>query len=360
MSAAATIIRLQNLVSLSVSHIALNPVITASLLWILTKGPESVKEFLVSRSASLRDPVRFAKIVRTLKTLLVVGLLGKVNKQLNTIALNAWRLKSEKKRWKLTQEIAVVTGGCSGIGELTVKGLWKKSVKIVILDIQDLPSGLQNTGNIHYFKCDITDPAAVRETAKRIQATVGTPSILINNAGIGGAHAILDTSDEYLRKIFDVNLLSNWYTVKAFLPDMIAKNKGHIVTIASTASYAGVAGMVDYTATKAGVLAFHEGLNQELRLRYHAPNVLTTSIHPNWVKTPLIGEWETALRVAQQPIIEPQVVADAVVKQIASATGGQVFLPNTVSTVSHLRGLPNWFQEAFRATVGSVIVKSLK
>jgi short-subunit dehydrogenase len=89
---------------------------------------------------------------------------------------------------------------------------------------------------------------------------MGAPSILINNAGIAHAHTILDTSDEYLRKIFDVNLLSNWYTVKAFLPDMITKNKGHIITIASTASYAGVGGMVDYTATKAGVLAFHEGM----------------------------------------------------------------------------------------------------
>lgn len=60
--------------------------------------------------------------------------------------------------------------------------------------------------------------------------------------------------------MFDVNLLSNWHTVKAFLPDMIATNKGHIVTVASTASFIGVPGMTDYTATKAGVLAFHEGI----------------------------------------------------------------------------------------------------
>jgi all-trans-retinol dehydrogenase (NAD+) len=74
------------------------------------------------------------------------------------------------------------------------------------------------------------------------------------------AHTILATSHEYLKKIFDVNVLSNWVTVKAFLPDMIKENKGHVVTVASTASYISVAGMTDYTASKAAVLSFHEGI----------------------------------------------------------------------------------------------------
>jgi NAD(P)-dependent dehydrogenase (short-subunit alcohol dehydrogenase family) len=89
---------------------------------------------------------------------------------------------------------------------------------------------------------------------------MGAPTILINNAGILASHTILTTSDVYLRKIFDVNVLSNWYTTKAFLPDMLRDNKGHIVTIASTASFIGVAGLADYTATKAAILSFHEGM----------------------------------------------------------------------------------------------------
>jgi NAD(P)-dependent dehydrogenase (short-subunit alcohol dehydrogenase family) len=89
---------------------------------------------------------------------------------------------------------------------------------------------------------------------------MGAPTILINNAGILASHTILTTSDAYLRKIFDVNVLSNWYTTKAFLPDMLRHNKGHIVTIASTASFVGVAGLADYTATKAAILSFHEGM----------------------------------------------------------------------------------------------------
>lgn len=113
--------------------------------------------------------------------------------------------------------------------------------------------------HIRFYACDITDPAAVTAAANSIRTDLGSPSILINNAGVLDAHTILATSHAYLRKLFDVNVLSNWTTVQAFLPAMIRANKGHVVTIASTASYVGVAGMADYTASKAAVLSFHEG-----------------------------------------------------------------------------------------------------
>ena len=95
--------------------------------------------------------------------------------------------------------------------------------------------------------------------AEKVKEIMGAPTILINNAGLLASHTILTTSDAYLRKIFDVNVLSNWYTTKAFLPDMLRHNKGHVVTIASTASFIGVAGLADYAATKAAILSFHEG-----------------------------------------------------------------------------------------------------
>jgi NAD(P)-dependent dehydrogenase (short-subunit alcohol dehydrogenase family) len=225
----------------------------------------------------LRDPIRHATIIRALKWLLTFGLLKNVNKTLNQIALNSYRLRPETARWKWDKEVAVVTGGCSGIGSLIVKRLVNKGVTVAILDIQQLPPALQGCtveswsfregskltfcadARIKFYACDITDPSAVKSAAEEIKAKLGAPSILINNAGILSAHSILATSHEYLRKIFDVNVLSNWITVQAFLPDMIKENKGHIVTLASSGSYVGVGGLADYTATKAAILAFHEG-----------------------------------------------------------------------------------------------------
>jgi len=241
------------------SKIALNPFITASLLWVLTRGPPNIRNQILKTITSLQSPPTLARVVKALKWLLAFGVLGTANRTLNELALNSWRAKSEKSRWQWNKEVAVVTGGCSGLGELLVKKLIDKGVRVAVLDIQQLPPSLRGHSSVQFFACDVTDPVAVSKTAEQVASSMGSPSILVNNAGIAQAHTILDTTPEYLQKIFAVNLFSNWHTVKAFLPNMIANNKGHIVTVASTASFIGVAGMADYSATKAAVLAFHEG-----------------------------------------------------------------------------------------------------
>jgi all-trans-retinol dehydrogenase (NAD+) len=436
--------RVSNLISLSVSHLALNPAVTASLLYILTKGPDGLRARLTARFAALRDPSRHATILRVLKWCLTLGLLKSLNKTLNHFALNNYRLRPASAQWHWDKEIAVVTGGCSGIGALIVKRLVNKGVTVAILDVQQLPPDLAGCtlstwsvregatltfradAHIRFYACDITDPEAVSSAAKKIREELGSPSVLVNNAGILSAHTILATTHEYLRKIFDVNVLSNWATVQAFLPDMIAQNKGHVVTVASAASYVSVAGMTDYCATKGAVLAFHEGtfpvhtfpvhtfpvhtfpvhtfpipipyppkpwnnnyyyyyrarhpipwdrhalisaltpiltrpgLTQELRLSYNAPKVLTTSIHPNWVRTPLLVPVEQELKKRGAVVMEPADVADAVAKQIFSCQGAQVFLPSSAGRSALIRALPNWMQESIRMGVARTITESVK
>jgi NAD(P)-dependent dehydrogenase (short-subunit alcohol dehydrogenase family) len=344
----------------TVPKVAFNPIVVGPLLWALTRAPASVRERLIDSVSILRDEEKLVTIIKSLKWLLALGVVGKVNAKLNDVALNAWRLKSEKTKWQWNKEIAVVTGGCSGIGLLIVKGLVKKGVRVAILDIQQLPATLQGYASIRLFACDITDPAAVRSAAESIRSTMGSPTILVNNAGIADAHSILDGSDEFVRKIFDVNILSHFTTVKAFLPDMIKANKGHVVSVASLASYVSVAGIVDYSATKAAVLAFHEGLNQELKHQYKAPSVLTTSVHPKWVRTPLVGSWEAVLRKEGESLLQPREVADAIVNQIFSCSSGQIFLPETMYGVAGLRGWPNWLQEKVRDGLAKTVLGHVK
>ncbi|KAH3955554.1 hypothetical protein HBI81_016670 [Parastagonospora nodorum] len=339
-------------------HIALNPIVTSALLWILTKAPVSVRARLTDRIAILRDPRRVEQIVKALKWCLAFGVTGAVNRKLNQVALNGGRWGSETAKWDWSKEVAVVTGGCSGIGALVVKGLVGRGVKVAVLDVNDLPANMQGYAHIKFFRCDVTDPDAVYATAGEIKISLGAPSILINNAGILGTHTILATPDAFLKKIFEINVLSNWYTTKAFLPSMIAANKGHIVTIASAASFIGVAGLADYTATKAAILSFHEGLAQEIKHHYKAPNVLTTSVHPNWVRTPLLGPVEEELKSRGSEILEPQYVADRVVQSVLSCRGGQVVLPEAAGKVAMLRGLPNWMQEKIRDGVSQTILRS--
>ncbi|KAL5420215.1 hypothetical protein PMIN06_000210 [Paraphaeosphaeria minitans] len=345
---------LSNLASLSVSRVALNPVVAGALLWALIRGPASVRGRLINSVSALRNPQTRARVTKLLGWLLALGVVRTVNKKLNHLALNAYRTNDEQKRWQWNEEVAVVTGGCSGIGMLTAKRLLLRGVKVAILDIQQLPPALRDCAGVGFFACDVSDPAAVASTADEVRATLGPPSILVNNAGITHPHTILQTSPEYLRRIFDINLLSNWYTIQAFLPHMIEENKGHVVTVASMASYWSVGGMVDYCATKAAVLCLHEGLVQEVRQKHEAPNLLFTSVHPHFVQTPLAVPY--AAKLTGVELLEPAEVADAIAGQVLACAGGQIYLPENACRATLVRGWPNWVQELLRGRVARTML----
>lgn len=135
--------RISNLLSLCVSHLALNPGVTATLLYVLTAGPASLRARVTSRVEALRDPARYAAVVRALKWLVVCGVVRHGNAALNGLALNSYRLRAERARWAWDKEVAVVTGGCSGIGALVVKRLASRGLRVAVLDIRQLPASLQ-------------------------------------------------------------------------------------------------------------------------------------------------------------------------------------------------------------------------
>jgi all-trans-retinol dehydrogenase (NAD+) len=129
---------------------------------------------------------------------------------------------------------------------------------------------------------------------------------------------------------------------------MIEERKGHIVSTASIASFVTCAGLVDYAATKAAVLALHEGLGQELKYRYHAPEIKTSIVHPIYVRTKLINSYAKSLEGSGAVQIEPEAVANAVVQQILNGKSGQIILPSWMGILSGIRGFPWWFQEVVR------------
>lgn len=88
--------------------------------------------------------------------------------------------------------------------------------------------------------------------------------------------------------------------------------------------------------------------------------MLTTSIHPNWARTPLIASFEDELKKRGASIIEPTVVADSIIKSIVSCSGGQVMLPSDVSKITYVRGLPNWLQESLRNSISKLIKNGLQ
>ncbi|KAJ2986757.1 hypothetical protein NUW58_g4876 [Xylaria curta] len=285
------------------------------------------------------------------RLLLGLGVMRSLNTALNTWAMNNWRVTAND-GWVWDQEVAVITGGSGDIGQALVEGLTAKGVRVAVLDIQEPPDRLKNNRRVLFIKCDVSLASEIAEAQESIQRTLGHPSILINNAGIVRTTTILDEPDDHLRKIVGVNLMAHWFTVKAFLPHMLSQNKGHIITVASLASYVALPTSVDYSATKAGALAFHEGLACELKHLYHAPGVMTTIVLPDFVKTQMTKPYWAEVEVAGGLLLTVDQVSDPILKQIFARRGGQIFIPKSRAIVSYIRGWPNWLQEVVRDVIG--------
>ncbi|KAH8704244.1 putative short-chain dehydrogenases/reductase [Talaromyces proteolyticus] len=256
--------------------------------------------------------------------------------------------------WEPSKELVLLTGGASGIGKQIMKDLAQLKVKIIIIDVQEPDFALPS--NVFFYRADITSSSVVKEVAGRIRKDHGDPTILINNAGVGFGGTILSEPEEQIRLTVEVNLLAHFWTVREFLPSMIQKDHGHIITIASLASFVTLGETVDYASSKAAALAFHEGLTQEIRHWYKSKKIRTSIIHPLWVRTPLIDTLVQARKHFKQPVMSPEKVSSAVVKQIVSRSGGQVIIPSSYNGASLLRGLPNWIQEMVRDKASMTLV----
>ncbi|ATY62992.1 dehydrogenase/reductase SDR family [Cordyceps militaris CM01] len=340
----------------AVAGLTLNPLVTGALLAFLVRAPADVLAQTLQR-ASLPADYDLSTAKTVLKVLLGIGLTRTVNRKLSDMAANAWRW-GPAPGWDWPREIAVVTGGCSGIGLAIVRKLRAKGIRVAVLDIQAPPAELsRDAAGIRYYKCDVTSSASVADVAAAIRRDLGDPTILVNNAGIAVPTNILDISEKALHKIFAINTMCHWITCQQFLPSMITADKGHVVTIASVASFVSLPGHADYGATKASALAFHEALRTELRHAYNAPNVLATVVHPNFVATPLLTEFEKNLTDNGVRMLTPEQVADATTERIFARKGGQVVIPKSSAGTSALRGWPTWIQVIIHDVLGAQTAK---
>ncbi|KAJ5827837.1 hypothetical protein N7447_004600 [Penicillium robsamsonii] len=257
--------------------------------------------------------------------------------------------------WIPARELILLTGGCSGIGKQVMEDLARTGVRVIILDINEPTFTLP--ANVTFYKANITSSADIADVARTIRDNHGEPTVLINNAGVGHEGTILEEPEEKIRQTFEVNTISHFLMVKEFLPAMVKANHGHVVTVASMASFVVLGEIVDYCCTKASALAFHEGLRQELKHWYNAPNVRTSVIHPLWVRTPMIKMLTDHEAHLRQPIMTPQVVSEAICKQILTQTSGQVILPASQSMASLVRAMPAWMQEGVRTFASNALIK---
>jgi all-trans-retinol dehydrogenase (NAD+) len=151
-----------------VKRAAFEPTLTGPLLLILTRGPERLRQPLqqlllkpFAADRSEHNLVRVANIVKTLKWLFAFGLAARVNDILTAWAMNHWRVRKQGVPWNFDErtkkEIALITGGCSGFGQLVAQGLASK-MRVVVLDMQDLPEDLKSC-TLMSTNCSCADPS---------------------------------------------------------------------------------------------------------------------------------------------------------------------------------------------------------
>jgi len=219
----------------------------------------------------------------------------------------------------LKGEIVLITGAASGIGRLQAFEYAKYGASLVLWDIDQgnlskVETELREKGaQFRTYKCDISKRKEVYEVADKVKQEVGHPTVLVNNAGIVTGKSLLEASDEMIEKTFQVNALSNFWTVKAFLPHMLEQNHGHIVTISSTASFTSVPLLVDYCASKSASFALDEGLRRELQ-RLGKTGVKTTCVCPYFINTGMFAGAQSKL-----PFILPFLESEDVAFRIVDA-----------------------------------------
>ncbi|KAJ7682549.1 retinal short-chain dehydrogenase/reductase [Mycena polygramma] len=240
-----------------------------------------------------------------------------------------------------SDQIVVVTGGASGVGELLANTLAVKSVTVVVLDVK--PIQTQNY-NIAYYKCDVSKWEEVEAVSKKVIEEIGQPTVLVNNAGVAQGKLILDLSPEDIQQTFGVNTLAHFWTLKAFLPGMIAKKKGHIVTVSSALGIHGVAQMTDYSASKAALINLNRSLRSELDKRYKCPAIRTTLVCPGQIHTALFATIKTPLPFFF-PTLHPIDVVKRVIKALDETHSQVIYLPFYTHFMPLLQLLPDWFAD---------------
>jgi all-trans-retinol dehydrogenase (NAD+) len=188
-----------------------------------------------------------------------------------------------------------------------------------------------------------------------VRKHVGNPTILINNAGFARGKSILDTTENDLKLTFAINTFAHYHIAQAFLPAMIKRNHGMVVTVASLAAYATAPNLIDYTASKAAALVFHEGLQTELATVYKAPAVRSVLIAQGYTRTALFEGFHKGDPVLNYALF-PETVAEEIVRAVLQGQSDHILLPRANGSLAkNLRGQPLWFQGLLRKDLTKVM-----
>lgn len=241
----------------------------------------------------------------------------------------------------LRGKVAVVTGAASGIGRALCAELAREGVRLGLLDrnaegLASLENELRKQGAACRLAiADVSDRLAVRSAMNDLVADLGAVDLLVACAGITGATFVDNLAVEQMEAILRVNVLGVVYVMEAVLPDMLARQSGHIVALSSLAGCRGMPFSAAYSASKAALMTYLESLRPSLRRR----GIAVTTVLPGFVRTPLMTNAPVQPPMA---MMEPAVAARHILRAIRRRSRVYAFPWSTSLLLRVLGWLPPW------------------
>ena len=251
-----------------------------------------------------------------------------------------------------------MTGGANGLGRCLAESWALKGGTVAVLDRETVRKGNddneeeEEVDGVRYYECDISDAQAVARSWAAIAKQLGTPTVLVNCAGVVNGKKAAELRDAEVERSFAVNTVAQYRLNRLFVEGVKERpNGGTIVTVSSVLGRLGAAGLADYTATKAALTAYHHSLAAELRVS--CPNIKTILVAPGQLSTEMFSG------LVQGPVlrflgrlVEGGDLAINIIKMTSEGRGGFIAEPAYARWIGFMEVLPVGVQRVLRDLTG--------
>jgi all-trans-retinol dehydrogenase (NAD+) len=247
----------------------------------------------------------------------------------------------------------LLTGAATGIGRLMALMMSEERPVLALVDINK--KMLEATAaecsakgaTVRTYVYDISKKKDLEDLAKKAVKDLGRVDILINNAGIVKGKFVHEYDFDDIRKTMEVNFIGSAYLTRLLLPDMMKRNAGHIVNVASAMGLTGVPRMGEYVASKHAIVGFTDTLRMELK-KYGYRGIRTLCVCPSGIDTGMFPGYRAPI---MSPVLKPEDVARKTLKSIKKGST-YLKLPFIVKLIPSMKLFPAPVQDVLARLTG--------